>query len=85
MYLNEATLLNNVRVRYSKDKIYVSTTEYMSIHVLPLIRARVTGAAVLRRLPVVPPAGTGPEGKSVFMDLRNMVFHKKRNAALTFF
>lgn len=24
MYLNEATLLNNVRVRYSKDKIYVS-------------------------------------------------------------
>ena len=23
MYLNEATLLNNVRVRYSKDKIYV--------------------------------------------------------------
>lgn len=25
MYLNEATLLNNVRVRYSKDKIYVSS------------------------------------------------------------
>lgn len=25
MYLNEATLLNNIRVRYSKDKIYVST------------------------------------------------------------
>ena len=24
MYLNEATLLNNVRVRYSKDRIYVS-------------------------------------------------------------
>ena len=24
MYLNEATLLNNVRVRYSKEKIYVS-------------------------------------------------------------
>lgn len=24
MYLNEATLLNNVRVRYSKDLIYVS-------------------------------------------------------------
>ncbi|CAG01456.1 unnamed protein product [Tetraodon nigroviridis] len=24
MYLNEATLLNNIRVRYSKDKIYVS-------------------------------------------------------------
>lgn len=23
MYLNEATLLNNVRVRYSKDHIYV--------------------------------------------------------------
>lgn len=27
MYLNEATLLNNVRVRYSKDKIYVSPAE----------------------------------------------------------
>lgn len=26
MYLNEATLLNNIRVRYSKDKIYVSAT-----------------------------------------------------------
>ena len=25
MYLNEATLLNNIRVRYSKDRIYVST------------------------------------------------------------
>lgn len=25
MYLNEATLLNNVRIRYTKDKIYVST------------------------------------------------------------
>lgn len=24
MYLNEATLLNNVRIRYTKDKIYVS-------------------------------------------------------------
>lgn len=24
MYLNEATLLNNVRVRYNKDHIYVS-------------------------------------------------------------
>ena len=24
MYLNEATLLNNVRLRYKKDKIYVS-------------------------------------------------------------
>lgn len=24
MYLNEATLLNNIRVRYSKDLIYVS-------------------------------------------------------------
>lgn len=23
MYLNEATLLNNVRVRYNKDHIYV--------------------------------------------------------------
>lgn len=28
MYLNEATLLNNVRLRYSKDKIYVSETDY---------------------------------------------------------
>lgn len=26
MYLNEATLLNNVKVRYSKEKIYVSLT-----------------------------------------------------------
>lgn len=25
MYLNEATLLNNVRLRYMKDHIYVST------------------------------------------------------------
>lgn len=24
MYLNEATLLNNVRLRYNRDKIYVS-------------------------------------------------------------
>lgn len=24
MHLNEATLLNNVKIRYSKDKIYVS-------------------------------------------------------------
>lgn len=27
MYLNEATLLNNIRVRYSKDKIYVSARQ----------------------------------------------------------
>lgn len=26
MYLNEATLLHNIKVRYSKDRIYVSTT-----------------------------------------------------------
>lgn len=26
MYLNEATLLNNVRLRYNKDTIYVSAT-----------------------------------------------------------
>ena len=25
MYLNEATLLHNIKLRYSKDKIYVST------------------------------------------------------------
>ena len=25
MYLNEATLLHNVRVRYAKNQIYVST------------------------------------------------------------
>lgn len=25
MHLNEATLLNNVKIRYSKDKIYVSS------------------------------------------------------------
>lgn len=24
MYLNEATLLHNIKVRYSKDRIYVS-------------------------------------------------------------
>ncbi len=24
MYLNEATLLNNLKIRYNKDKIYVS-------------------------------------------------------------
>lgn len=26
MYLNEATLLHNIKVRYSKDRIYVSIT-----------------------------------------------------------
>lgn len=31
MYLNEATLLNNVRVRYSKDMIYVSRITFTCI------------------------------------------------------
>lgn len=31
MYLNEATLLNNVRVRYSKDLIYVSQRTFICI------------------------------------------------------
>lgn len=30
MYLNEATLLHNIKVRYSKDRIYVS--------ILPIIK-----------------------------------------------
>lgn len=29
MYLNEATLLNNVRTRYYSDKIYVSDLKYI--------------------------------------------------------
>ena len=30
MYLNEATLLNNIRIRYMKDCIYVSTFVFFS-------------------------------------------------------
>lgn len=33
MYLNEATLLNNVRVRYSKDKIYVSVDAWEQLNI----------------------------------------------------
>lgn len=29
MYLNEATLLNNLRMRYMKNKIYVSNSNYL--------------------------------------------------------
>lgn len=32
MHLNEATLLNNIRIRYKKDKIYVSTLKDSFIH-----------------------------------------------------
>uniref|UniRef100_A0A673L4T4 Unconventional myosin-VI n=1 Tax=Sinocyclocheilus rhinocerous TaxID=307959 RepID=A0A673L4T4_9TELE len=42
MYLNEATLLNNVRVRYSKDKIYVSI---FLLQIL-LVLSRLTTAVV---------------------------------------
>lgn len=31
MHLNEATLLNNVKIRYSKDKIYVSILMFYSV------------------------------------------------------
>lgn len=39
MYLNEATLLNNVRVRYSKDLIYVSQITFTCIlgYLLPYV------------------------------------------------
>lgn len=34
MYLNEATLLNNVRVRYNKDHIYVCAFSSLSLLLL---------------------------------------------------
>lgn len=42
MYLNEATLLNNVRVRYSKDLIYVSQITFTCLlwYLLPLISTK---------------------------------------------
>lgn len=35
MYLNEATLLNNVRVRYSKDHIYVCASSSSPLAFFP--------------------------------------------------
>lgn len=32
MYLNEATLLNNIRTRYFKDSIYVSNYSQIMVH-----------------------------------------------------
>ena len=31
MYLNEANLLNNIRLRYQKDALYVSFVHYLSL------------------------------------------------------
>lgn len=40
MYLNEATLLNNIRVRYSKDLIYVSQIPVLNFCFLAFPKAK---------------------------------------------
>lgn len=43
MYLNEATLLNNIRTRYFKDRIYVSSHEGVKLNLArSLVRLSLT-------------------------------------------
>jgi len=37
MYLNEATLLNNIRTRYFKDRIYVSNYDDAEINTFVIL------------------------------------------------
>jgi len=37
MYLNQATLLNNIRIRYQKDQIYVSSSLHIIIIIIILL------------------------------------------------